>query len=99
MPRDTPSSEVNKLIEEIKENWMPPRWELLGAVKDSKEQEDQGEDNSPMKGSQDKSTIVPPRLDTVDSSWEGSDTDESLEDITLSPVVSFSPDYPPEYPI
>ena len=48
VPRNTPSFEVNKLIEEIKDNWMPPHWELLGAVKD-KEQEDQGEDNSPMK--------------------------------------------------
>ncbi len=87
VPRDT-TSEVNKLIEKMKENWMPLRWELLEAVKD-KEQEDQ-EHNSPMKASQDKSTIVSPRLDFVGSSWEGSDTDESLENITLSPVLSFS---------
>ncbi len=102
VPRDTPSTDVNKLIEEIKENWMPPRWELLGAVKstDDKEQsEGQAEDNSPMKAtSQDKSAIVAPRPDGAGSSWEGSETDESLDDITLSPVLSYSPEYPPEYP-
>ncbi len=45
--------------------------------------------------SQDKSTIVPPRQVVAGSSWEQeSNTDESRDDITLSPVLSFSPEYP-----
>ncbi len=49
--------------------------------------------------SQGKSTIAPPRQDVAGSNWEQeSDTDESLDYITLSPVLSFCPEYAHEYP-